>query len=433
LNLDYATVKAPISKAKTFTYGYIQVWNASCTRMVPDLFDWTQFKQSGNRATIALTKSGSYRIAFIGYSAKHRYGFSSVNRCEDAPKVKVTVGKTVKRTLTAKSMGKLHATGYKLNKKQGVAVYQGSTGKFIGWISLPSTGSKEQATGYGVAGPRIGAGVAGGTAYTHKTRGMWDSLLPGKYRVAKVGAKLNKKNLTWTPTRKTLRSGKLVSVTADRGVSIDLGKNRVQAIKDQSLKADVRLTGVVTVKTDQSWNSYEMAKIGTRLTAKPSGFAKGTKFSYQWTVNGRTVSRSSSYTVKTTDDRGRYSLLITAKRKGYFTYEQYAAGSIGLEQLEPDWDGSSLTLGGPGWDETIQEWNTTPGDVLTVGDPQFWEATTPSYTWTTDGGTTLLGTSSYLSATAALDGKAVTVTATYSAKGYRPYTTSKTFTVQVNV
>jgi hypothetical protein len=71
--------------------------------------------------------------------------------------------------------------------------------------------------------------------------------------------------------------------------------------------------------------------------------------------------------------------------------------------------------------------------VLTVGDPQFWEATTPSYTWTTDGGTTLLGTSSYLSATAALDGKAVTVTATYSAKGYRPYTTSKTFTVQVNV
>jgi len=428
------TVKGSVSKTKAFERGWLTVTDVSCTKSPSEVI--ANLKTSRNRVTVTLKKAGTYRLLYTGYPKKHRYGVGSANTCLTAPKVKVGAGKTARRTLTAKPGGKLHVTGYKLKTRQGIAVYSGRTGKFLAWISYPSRNSKERAIGYGQAGLEFGEpgsealaqAAAAARSFSYRSRGSDQSPLPGTYRVAKVSAKYNAKRGEWTPRKKTLRSGRLITIRADRAVSFDLAKNRIQTLREQPLRARTSISGLVRVY--KAAGSYTMAKPGARLKARTTGFKRGTKFSYKWQVDGRTVSTKSYYTPKAGDDGKWLNLRIVGKKKGTFTFENHGQdyASVGLWKV---YETMPLKLNGSG-SEVFGHWSAANGEMLGVTDAQLWESpVTPSYKWTTDGGATVLSTGNSLTASNALNGKTVTLTAIYSVKGYRPHVVTRSFTVAV--
>lgn len=152
---------------------------------------------------------------------------------------------------------------------------------------------------------------------------------------AKVGSKLTAKPGTWTAgtklTYQWLTNGKTVSGAttssfipgaAQRGTVITVkvtGAKAGYTTVSKTSKATAKVaTGTLTAPAPTVSGT---AKVNKTLTAKPGTWTAGTKLSYQWYANGKTIAKATKTTLKlTAGHRGqKITVKVTGSKTGYTT------------------------------------------------------------------------------------------------------------------
>lgn len=128
---------------------------------------------------------------------------------------------------------------------------------------------------------------------------------------ARIGVKLTAKPGKWTAgtafTCQWLVAGKPVARTtastfvprsSDKGKKVTVrvtGSRPGYATVTKTSKATAKVKALLKLKTKTPKVSGA-AKVGKKLTAKPGKWTSGTKFTYQWTVDGKNVAGATTAT-----------------------------------------------------------------------------------------------------------------------------------------
>ncbi|CAG7617141.1 hypothetical protein ACFPZL_04960 [Leucobacter soli] len=356
--------------------GYLDVYDSKCNWVGYDSVTW-----KGSTYTLKTSKSGSYRIVYNGYaqSAKTPYGLSSAV-CAKAKTVKVSSSKKkAKHNLSTKAKGNVYATVKSLKSNEYLMLFDAKTKKWAhssyGWVA------------------------------------------PGSYKLAK--AKWNSKKQTYVPTKvfgtssKSLSKGKTITVKSKKAIDINFDKKTVKSVKDFSYKAKAKATG--------------SPKVGKVLKVKPSGFPKGTKFTYTWYRYGGvgkdgkiSGAKKTSYKL-TANETGAYVYaLVKAKKSGYKAQTYWSNG----KQLKA----ASLTQVTPQSVNGLVDGVATVDVPVTVTKAKFSQSgVRVDYLWSDQN-----GNESYdASFTPGFEhvGQEITLQVSYWKRGYKFVTRSTTFTV----
>lgn len=148
----------------------------------------------------------------------------------------------------------------------------------------------------------------------------------------RVGNRLTAQTPTWTrgSTLKYQWQREGRNIAGATGRTYNLG------VPDRGKKVRVRITATKTGYTTVTRYSTARTigygvlkssnprfsgtpKVGSRVTVSPGTWTAGTKFTYQWTRNGRKISGATgrTYTIRSTDRRSAISVWVTGSKPGY--------------------------------------------------------------------------------------------------------------------
>jgi surface-anchored protein len=241
------------------------------------------------------------------------------------------------------------------------------------------------------------------------------------------------------------QQGNTVTVPAAKWVEYRTSSGQVLAPGAHSISADTTITAqaalgftmspeTITAWTfahvpDQVFTSVDVAvlgdaEVGSTLSAQATAAPAADGFSYQWLVDGKTISGAtgSSYTVTAGDAGKKVSVAVTASKTGFASVTKTSAAKTVTVPVTPVKDFTSVTV-------TISG-DAKAGSTLTAKATTTPQADTFSYQWLVDGKAVAGATKSTYTVTAGDAGKKISVTVTASKSGY---TATSATSTQVSV
>ncbi|MFV0433703.1 MAG: hypothetical protein ACK5LO_06980 [Leucobacter sp.] len=336
-------------------YGELEVLTSKCQYVSPQDY---KLSWSGKKYTVKFKNPGSYKIAYSPYNGSskapfhfsdQKYAGSKAADCAKVKAIKVAADQRVtKRNIDLVANGAVQVNGAGLKTKEHIAFYDSRT--------LKPVQSRQE----------FGAGG--------------HILAPGKYKVAKVRVKGSGSTSTLTVRQvfgagksKSLKKGASVTVKAAKGLKLNWPKGKIASSRVFASSASVTLSGEPFVGT-----------VGKKITAKITGFPKGTKFKYRW---DGAASKHSSYTPKLSDAGSMLILRVTASHPDYLTKAFQREKYINPMQLKQQ--AAQKVNGSTASSLTVQE-----GEELRVTKATFDKSTSAVYQWYVDGASASSGSGS---------------------------------------
>lgn len=245
---------------------------------------------------------------------------------------------------------------------------------------------------------------------------------PSVSGTAKVGVKLTAKTGSWT-TGTTLRyqwyangagiyranASTFTPTAGQRGKSITvkvIGSKPGFNTASSTSKATARVAyGTLAAKTPAVTGTV---KVGFRLTARAGAWTSGTKLSYQWFANGKTIggAKSSTFTPGPAQRGSAVSVKVTGTKSGYTSAARTSKATKRTAY-------GTLTAKTPSISGTVQV-----GKTLTARPGSWTSGTKLSYRWYANGKPISKATKSTVKLANAQRGKKITVKVTGKRSGY---------------
>lgn len=160
-----------------------------------------------------------------------------------------------------------------------------------------------------------------------------------------------------------------------------------------------------------------VAAVGSTVTAKPGRWSTSTRFSYQWSANGKKISgaTASTYKIGSSAAGKKLTVTVTGRKSGYATVSKTSAATTKVAIA------STPTISG----------TAKVGKKLTAK-PGHWSSSTRfSYQWSANGKKIPGATASTYTIGSSIKGKKVTVTVTGRKAGYATVTKTSRATATV--
>lgn len=260
---------------------------------------------------------------------------------------KITGTATVGKKLTAASGSWEPGTEVRHSWEANGEPIAGATGSTL-TLSAAQLGKKITARVFGLIRPPANSGGYGTWESTGWT--MADKVTPATLTTTTptiagtvaVGSKLTAKVGTWTPTAtltyQWLANGKAISKATKATLTLSSSlKGKKISVKVAGKKAGYTTaskTSKATAKVAVAKTPVisGVAKVGSKLTAKPGSWTTGSTFTYSWYANGRAIAKAtkSTYTPTASLRGKKITVKVTGKRAGYATVSKISKATAAV-------------------------------------------------------------------------------------------------------